>query len=182
MPPIIYTFHRPHNETAEPDTDQEVPLRTDLIHGHYLRHLPVLPNNISSNVEEFRMEAWLRMDSRIELDDIILRMHPDFRINEPALWQRGTRFREDFYLISWSPKKRSDRLENTIRRELINRGIDPARNSTRGLTPGLIDPDRGEDGGRIPVPAKYTRRPPSEITSVLNFLETHPPEQWGQIE
>lgn len=33
-------------------------------------------------------------------------------------------------------------------------GIDTENNSTRGLTPGLIDPSKGEAGGRIPIPGE----------------------------
>jgi hypothetical protein len=33
-------------------------------------------------------------------------------------------------------------------------GIDTQDNSTRGLTPGLIDPSKGEAGGRIPIPGE----------------------------
>ncbi|KAL2219872.1 hypothetical protein M432DRAFT_606857 [Thermoascus aurantiacus ATCC 26904] len=126
------------------------------IHGQYLREIPVLPDNISSNVEEFRVEAWMRLDRRIRLCDITNRMHPMFRIKPNALQQRGVRFRKAFSMLAWgSGNKKTAELEAELVKAMIQKGIDPALNSTRGLTPGLINPELGEAGGRIPVPAQY---------------------------
>lgn len=129
------------------------------IHGKYLRNLPVLPDNISSTVEEFRVEAWQRLDERICLDDITARMHPDFRIKNNALQQRGVRFRQAFNIIAWrSGNKRSAQLEADLMQKMSSLGLDVKFNSTRGITPGLIDPSRGESGGRVPIPACWQQR------------------------
>ncbi len=129
------------------------------IHGKYLRNLPVLPDNISSTVEEFRVEAWQRLDERIYLDDITARMHPDFRIKNNALQQRGVRFRQAFNIIAWrSGNKRSVQLEADLMHKMSALGLDVSSNSTRGITPGLIDPSRGESGGRVPIPACWRQR------------------------
>lgn len=129
------------------------------IHGKYLRNLPVLPDNISSTVEEFRVEAWQRLDERIYLDDITARMHPDFRIKNNALQQRGVRFRQAFNIIAWrSGNKRSAQLEAELMQKMSVLGLDLSLNSTRGITPGLIDPSRGESGGRVPIPACWRQR------------------------
>lgn len=181
MPEIIYTFKKPPQPPPDPTLPRGARIRsrkpdmkTYPIHGEYLRDIEVLPDYISSNVEEFRVEAWTRLDSRIRLDDITSRMHPRFRISESALTGRGKKFRKAFHLLSWRNRggkaaEQGEALEENIRREMVNRGIDPSRNSTRGLTPGLINPDLGEDGGRIPVPEPF-RRPAADQSSFIASL------------
>ena len=123
------------------------------LYGQTLRVLPVLPDRISSDVEEWRCEAWMRLDSRVTLDDITMRMHPSFRIAKNTLQQRNGRFRARFHLIAWhSTNRKSEQLDADLASKLIKAGIDPALNTTRGLTPGLINPALGEAGGRIPIP------------------------------
>ncbi|KAL4807784.1 hypothetical protein BDV18DRAFT_158991 [Aspergillus unguis] len=151
------------------------------IHKHYLRDLPVLPDNISSAVEEFRLEAWLRLDSRICLEDIIQRMHPDFAIQKNALQQRGVRFRQAFHLKAWrSGNKRSQQLSADIDRALAAKGLDAARNSTRGLTPGLIDPKLGEVGGRIDFPEGWKSRKIGGQSKFSISLNQPAPQPWKQ--
>jgi hypothetical protein len=143
------------------------------IHGKYLRNLPVLPDNISSTVEEFRVEAWQRMDPRICLEDITARMHPDFRIKNNALQQRGVRFRQAFNLKAWrSGNKRSAHLEADLLRRMKELGLDINSNSTRGITPGLVNPQLGEQGGRVPIPKGWRiRKMGSKSTANGNAIE-----------
>lgn len=160
----MYVF-KPVSTTAT--LKSEIPLKTYPIYGEYLRDIPVLPDTISSDVEEFRVEAWMRLDRRIRLADITSRMHPDFRIHSNALQQRGVRFRKAFFMLAWgSGNKKTDALEAEILRAMEKRGVDPALNSTRGLTPGLINPDLGEAGGRIPVPRQYAQKEAADRKSV----------------
>ncbi|KAL5360345.1 hypothetical protein BJX96DRAFT_175204 [Aspergillus floccosus] len=149
MPDILYQL-RPDEKR---DRKAEANLMTYPIHGKVLRNLPVLPDNIASTVEEFRVEAWMRMDRRVRLKDITDRMHPNFRVKDNALQQRSVRFRQIFGLLAWdSGNKRSRELEKDLLQKMRDKGIDPASNSTRGITPGLINPALGEAGGRIPLP------------------------------
>lgn len=37
------------------------------------------------------------------------------------------------------------------------RGVNLGLNTTRGVTPGLVNPEKGEEGGRIPVPVEKKR-------------------------
>ncbi|KAL4800995.1 hypothetical protein BDV19DRAFT_384006 [Aspergillus venezuelensis] len=149
LPDILYQL----NPNSQEDRHKEPRLMPYPIHGKYLRRLPILPDNISSTVEEFRVEAWQRMDARIFLDDITARMHPDFRIKNNALQQRGVRFRQSFNLKAWrSGNKRSTELEIALLKKMDEAGLDINSNSTRGITPGLIDPKAGEAGGRVPLP------------------------------
>ena len=141
-----------------------------------LRVLPVLPDRISSDVEEWRCEAWQRLDSRIKLSDITDRMHPRFRIPKNTLQQRNGRFRTQFNMIAWhSGNKKSMFLEQQLEEKLRASGIDPALNSTRGLTPGLINPALGEAGGRIPLPGKHgpkaSRPPKGKAASIEHHLQ-----------
>ncbi|KAL2852933.1 hypothetical protein BJY01DRAFT_244336 [Aspergillus pseudoustus] len=152
MPDILYQL----NPEGRSNRNEEPPYLPYLIHGRRVRDFPVLPDNISSTVEEFRVEAWMRLDRRIRLKDITDRIHPDFRLRENALQQRGVRFRQAFGLLAWdSGNKRSRELESKLWCRMKMLGLDPQSNSTRGITPGLIDPSAGEVGGRVPVPAGW---------------------------
>ncbi|OGM50165.1 hypothetical protein ABOM_001122 [Aspergillus bombycis] len=154
LPDILYQFE-PEDKR---DRKSDPPRMSYPIHGEYLRDLPTLPDNIASTVEEFRVEAWMRLDRRIRLRDITDRMHPVFRIQDNALQQRSVRFRQQFSLIAWdSGNKRSQQLKHDILQKMQNIGISPALNTTRGITPGLINPALGEDGGRIPLPNQYNK-------------------------
>ncbi|KAE8329867.1 hypothetical protein BDV39DRAFT_202444 [Aspergillus sergii] len=154
LPDILYRFE----PADKKDRKSDPPRMSYPIHGQYLRDLPILPDNIASTVEEFRVEAWMRLDRRIRLRDITDRMHPLFRIQDNALQQRSVRFRQQFSLIAWdSGNKRSQQLKQDILRKMQEIGLPPALNTTRGITPGLIDPVLGEDGGRIPLPNQYNK-------------------------
>ncbi|KAL3488266.1 hypothetical protein BJX62DRAFT_227424 [Aspergillus germanicus] len=153
MPEIIYQL-KPEGKSNR--NEEPPPILSYQIHDHDVRDLPILPDNISSTVEEFRVEAWMRLDRRIRLKDITDRIHPDFRLRENALQQRGVRFRQAFGLLAWdSGNKRSLKLEEKLLAKMRNLGLDPSSNSTRGITPGLINPKAGEEGGRVPLPVGW---------------------------
>ncbi|KAK1145784.1 hypothetical protein N8T08_004025 [Aspergillus melleus] len=155
LPEVLYQLKPTEKRKKGP----EPPLLTYRIHGEYLRELPVLPDNTASNVEEFRVEAWMRLDRRIQLRDIKDRMHKDFRVSENTLQQRNGRFRRHMRMLAWdSGNKKSQEFEAELMKDLLANDIDPSLNSTRGITPGLIDPVLGEAGGRIALPTEYKRR------------------------
>ncbi|KAL4980197.1 hypothetical protein BDW66DRAFT_167201 [Aspergillus desertorum] len=165
LPDILYQLNPDDDERRLKDPG----LMRYPIHGKYLRDLPVLPDNISSTVEEFRVEAWQRMDARICLEDITARMHPDFRIKNNALQQRGVRFRQAFSLKAWrSGNKRSAQLEADLLRRMEELGLDINSNSTRGITPGLVNPQLGEEGGRVPIPKGWRIRKMGKDRPVAN--------------
>ncbi|OJD24556.1 hypothetical protein ACJ73_04088 [Blastomyces percursus] len=127
--------------------------------GPDLRIFDILPDRISANVEEFRVEAWMRLDRRIQLHDITDRMYPDFRIANNALQQRGVRFRQAFNILSWGTgNKKTKVVAEQLEKKMQAKGIDTSLNSTRGLTPGLVNLAMGEAGGRIPVPEAHRQR------------------------
>ncbi|PWY85765.1 hypothetical protein BO94DRAFT_586325 [Aspergillus sclerotioniger CBS 115572] len=152
LPEILYQL-----KPFGPKSKVEPPTMTYPINGKFLREISVLPNHIASDVEEFRVEAWMRLDRRIRLSDIIDRMGVEFRIAPNALQQRGGRFRQAFRMLAWdSGNKLSRDLEAELINALIQHGINPSLNTTRGLTPGLINPALGEAGGRIGLPSTYS--------------------------
>ncbi|KAL1851146.1 hypothetical protein Plec18170_006470 [Paecilomyces lecythidis] len=122
-----------------------------LIFGRNVADFPVLPLQISSRVEGWRYEAWFRLDRRITAEDIIHRINPKYRVTAGELQMRRYRFREAFHLGCWG----SGPSMGAVTRLLEVNGLDPRLNSTRGLTPGLINPYLGERGGRIPLPRDW---------------------------
>lgn len=114
------------------------------------------------------------MDRRIRLRDITERMNPAFRIANNALQQRGVRFRKAFNILSWGTgNKKTGLLADNLEAKMRRHGLNPNLGSTRGLTPGLVDPELGEKGGRIPIPEPYRSRylqpqKPSRSTRALD--------------
>ncbi|OAX83006.1 hypothetical protein ACJ72_02637 [Emergomyces africanus] len=157
LPDILYVF-RP--TAPQVRSQKTMPMKpSPWGSGLDLRVFDILPDRISTNVEEFRVEAWMRLDRRIQLHDITDRMNPEFRIANNALQQRGVRFRQAFNILSWgSGNKQTKVVEDQLEQKMQARGIDPTLNSTRGLTPGLINPTLGEAGGRVAVPESYGQR------------------------
>lgn len=80
-------------------------------------------------------------------------MNPEIRahhgIEESELEMRRERFRRNFRVADW----RSQVSINDLTRRMKIEGFDPvSTNNTRGITPGLVDPEKGESAGRIPIP------------------------------
>ncbi|EFR00724.1 hypothetical protein MGYG_03729 [Nannizzia gypsea CBS 118893] len=160
LPDILYVFRGPDR----PRGNINVPLKPSPWPEHPpMRAFDLLPDRISSNVEEFRVEAWMRLDRRIQLRDITDRMNPKYRIFTNTLQQRGVRFRQAFSIASWGvSSKQTDTVIEIIRSKLIENGIDPNHNTTRGLTPGVYVDQNGITQ-RIPTPKQYSKRPDTTI-------------------
>ncbi|MCJ1412795.1 hypothetical protein MMC19_006894 [Ptychographa xylographoides] len=109
-----------------------------------------LPDRIGTNEKFF----WRRIDGRIRWVDITMRMDQINRPTANALNMSGVRvWRPALSLLAWHMRGTvhgRDRHRNAIFAKLTTAQI--AANTTRGLTPGLIDPAQGEAGGRIPWP------------------------------
>ncbi|KAM5474146.1 hypothetical protein MferCBS49748_000564 [Microsporum ferrugineum] len=161
LPDILYVFRGPDRPRGNPN----IPYKpSPWKNSPPLRCFSILPDRISSNVEEFRVEAWMRMDRRIQLRDITNRMNPKFRIFANTLQQRGVRFRQAFSIASWGvSSKQTDIAIEIIRAKLIKANVDLSKNTTRGVTPGLKFLDQGETGGRVPTPKQYAKRPDTTI-------------------
>jgi hypothetical protein len=148
LPGIIYVL-RPTAEHYK--SRAKIPKTTYEIFGKIVNDFPMLPRQISSRVEGWRAEAWSRMDRRITPEDIIDRVNPKYRVTTADIQMRRYRFRQGFGLAAWG----SGSSISAIARLLEKAGINPELNSTRGLTPGLIKPELGEAGGRIPIPESW---------------------------
>ena len=114
---------------------------------------------IALGEEWWRIEAWRRLDPRITWVDITMRQRPQDGIRKEShnveahrLGQRIRCQRDLFSILEWYPKgdtasEATDKIRARFSREqLLN-------NSSRGVTPGLIDPEKGEaPGNRVPIP------------------------------
>ena len=108
----------------------------------------------------WRIEAWRRLDPRITYEDISMRQRPkdgvrsaeSQRAEHNRLYVRVRSNREAFSILNWYPKPNTG-LEYTDR---IRARFSPQQlrdNSSRGVTPGLINLEKGEvPGNRVPIP------------------------------
>lgn len=135
----------------------EVGCKPYLMFGKRLRDFDVLPDRISSNVEPWLLQAWFRLDCRIIWKDITDRIELSARPKWNTINMDCVRQREDSFMRPWSSSKgvnthaRDDVFESILR----GAGIDPNNNTTRGLTPGLVDPTAGPNTARVAVPERW---------------------------
>ena len=82
-----------------------------------------------------------------------MRMPLAGRRNQNALNMENSRMRERYHMICWHPGTDPEK-ENLARQRVFSKLTSQqiAANTTRGSTPGLIDPLLGEAGGRVPHP------------------------------
>lgn len=146
LPGILYQLR---TNTLKPRAQPM--LTKEPIFGKLVRDFPMLPRKISSRVEGWRMEAWFRMDRRLSNNDILDRIDPRWRPTAEELERRRADFRTTFHVAGWS----SGSSVAAVMREARRQGIDLALNTTRGMTPGLVDPVLGEVGGRVPLPSNW---------------------------
>lgn len=98
----------------------------------------------------FIIEAWRRLDPRIRWQDIHMRMYNQERPNEANLRSKRSRPRDGYHMISWFSDPNSG-ANTRVRNGLT--AAQRAANTTRGATPGLIDP-RNPAAGRVPHPGE----------------------------
>lgn len=83
-----------------------------------------------------------------------------------------------YFMLSWFGTGRWDtqnKAKTAVLAALSEAGIDAAANSTRGLTPGLVDPANGPNSRRIPHPqlgvnVGRRRKARSSVAPVMNIL------------
>lgn len=144
LPSVLYAL-RPGSQYAK--SRARVRETNFKIFGKRVREFHVLPRQISSRVEGWRLEAWWRLDRRIEEQDILDRINPKVGVTALDLEMRREEFRRAFHLANWKSQASINDIARLVQKKRINLGL----NTTRGLTPGLIDPAKGEEGGRIPI-------------------------------
>ena len=113
-------------------------------------------SQISTNEEWWWFHLWRRIDPRIQWKDITMRMEIDQRTgeNDSKIHNRISNMSrrvwgKHYFMLSWFNKQPVNRAH--IYHALQNVNIPLHLNTTRGLTPGLVDPDQPE-GPRIPRP------------------------------
>ena len=164
LPAILYQF-----SPLLTDLNHAEPvLLPYLIFGRRLRDFAgVLPDRISSNVEPYLLETWFRLNSNIQWQDITDRIHPATRPWWNTLQMGRTRFREHFHLRAWGRTRgnfQAARIQ-ALELQLQNAGINLGANTTRGLMPGLVDPQGGPNGWRIPIPQRWLRPRPQRAAN-----------------
>ncbi|KAI1909068.1 hypothetical protein LOZ61_005209 [Ophidiomyces ophidiicola] len=153
LPDILYQFQPTQRFTRKHPEVPEKP--SPYPGGPNLRCLDILPDRISTNVAEWRVEAWMRIDRRVRLQDIVDRMLPVLGVTCNSLQQRGVRFRQLFHMITWGTGNQRTKEQRVKLIALLQRKrISLEKNTTRGLSPGLIDPSNPRSE-RIPLPKDY---------------------------
>ncbi|KAL2784085.1 hypothetical protein BJX66DRAFT_96433 [Aspergillus keveii] len=117
----------------------------------------------------------MRLDPRITYQDIIDRVIPHLRplISAEEIHRRRREFGRAFSVACWGPGM-SD-VEDFVRRTLVLSHIDPQTNSTRGLTPGLVNPRHGLSSRRIPTPAGFDT-PGPHLAYIRGQIQTTNPQ------
>ncbi|KAI5308730.1 hypothetical protein KEM55_004998, partial [Ascosphaera atra] len=170
LPDILYELRPSGN--PERGSHKDIPTLPSPWAGQPpLRSFEVLPDRISSQVEEFRVEAWMRLDRRVKYKDILARMNPRFRVGKGYLANNLTNFRKDFHVAMWWGALSRFSIA-AVEAEMVKQGLDLEGDSTRGLTPGLVDPRLGLRSPRIPVPPKYLNPEKYKPTSTSTPVKT----------
>ena len=110
-------------------------------------------HQIGTNNPWWYYEAIRRIDPRVAWNDILMRMPRQGRRNQNALNMECSRMRPRYHMISWHPtsdESKANELQNQVVKLLSDE--QQAANTTRGSTPGLVNPRLGEAGGRIRIP------------------------------
>ncbi|KAG7005139.1 hypothetical protein G7Y79_00021g050060 [Physcia stellaris] len=173
LPDILYTLVQPEEQkpwaksqpplpykvTADGDPVMERwPLNNQAENARPLRNIPILPDQICSTEKWWRMEAWRRLDPRVSFADIAMRQMPEqgirmcsSDIDSNRLARKISRHRKTFCVLNWYGRGSAARLAEKLCEKLSLEQLQ--KNSTRGTTPGLIDPKKGDvPGNRVPLP------------------------------
>ena len=115
-PVELLTFYPPTAENVSKKEIENLKLNSKLLldfHGNPVRDFPSLPLVISSMVEGWRIEAWMRCDTRISMTDVIARIPVatvDLEGHRIPIFMSGTmrerakKFRNSAGLISSRPQ------------------------------------------------------------------------------
>ncbi|KAL9103672.1 MAG: hypothetical protein Q9163_001298 [Psora crenata] len=132
-----------------------------------LRHIPGLPDTIGSKETWLFIELLRRLDPRLEWPDIVMRMEPTLlprtalsdRKLKNRLQNNNSRLHYPMNkMVSWhvrGPSARTMQARNNVLSSLTREQI--RRNTTRGATPGLIDPSLPPTPDNQVPPAAYNQ-------------------------
>ena len=133
----------------DPATNQPIRSPANPINGPILRYFPGLPDRIASNAEEWFIEWCRRLHPSITWGDITARILESACPKPNALNYRVSRFLDAHNMLSWRERGHQDARRRLIFALLRELDIPLVANTTRGLSPGLVDVSRFEEGGRI---------------------------------
>ncbi|KAI9856292.1 MAG: hypothetical protein M1824_005507 [Vezdaea acicularis] len=183
LPNILYTFRQDNSSPFE-NLGQEIQTRD--VHGKTLRDFEFLPDSISTKCESWRIEYWRRLDRRLAIRDILQRMWALPAMPKHSSWISTPcqRFRDAMNVLAWTDKGHNENRESSIERirKLIAAKRSELRNqtppillndanSTRGVTPGLIDPALGEHPyNRVGLPQRLQEKYNSDFNNYVARL------------
>lgn len=117
LPPILFRMEAARDKFVDA-TGRDIPVpmlhnyttRQPIVtaRGAQLRYFSFLPRYISSDVPGWLLEFWFRLDYRLEMNDIRMRIEVDPTGKVPsgnALNMRRVRFRENINANSWVPSR-----------------------------------------------------------------------------
>lgn len=134
----------PPNGVQEPRTLRDIPLLplVSYLYTNFPIHRPTASQRIGTQEEEWYFEAIRRLDPRIRWEDVTMRMSKRDRGTGNCIqWRASRGWREAMGMLSWhlTSKKGNDRLANDRILGRLNEW-QKQNNTTRGLTPGRINP------------------------------------------
>ncbi|KAL8826796.1 MAG: hypothetical protein Q9191_003579 [Dirinaria sp. TL-2023a] len=133
-----------------------------------LLDFPVLANidQISTQEHPLLMEAWRRLDPRITWNDLIMRMQRHGRSNANNYNMHCFRtWRRLYNITTWFWRGDLRQSPENVRVQNLLTPLQRQNNTTRGTTPGLINPAQGQGSQIVPFPnigqdEGFPRRPP----------------------
>ncbi|KAL8826797.1 MAG: hypothetical protein Q9191_003580, partial [Dirinaria sp. TL-2023a] len=142
------------------------PYPDDPEHPREMKDLPILPDRIGTQEEEWYFEAIRRLDPRVRWIDFVMRMKKEDRPDTNALqWRLSRGWREALSLKSWHLTSDRGRTGNATANNRIDARLSQRQrddNTTRGATPGYIDPHNRSRGPNnenwVPWPKSRTGR------------------------
>ncbi|KAL4909424.1 hypothetical protein BDW74DRAFT_80940 [Aspergillus multicolor] len=140
----------------------------------------ILPRQISSDVEGWRLEAWFRLDPRITSEDIMDRVHPHYRrrVSDLQIRHRRKEFRQAFNIPSWeADSELHDKDIITGLLEEYGSEVHSPR-STRGPASGLVDSEATMARDRITLQETHASQFDSFGSVAYWVYEAFP---WGNV-
>ena len=156
-----------------------------------VRDFPSLPLVISSKVEGWRVEAWMRSDSRMKMTDIVARIPVKWAINDAgnqapvpiynsgSVRERARIFRNDAGLITWKPGGSDPKIEKfmdelrspneRLNNQAIGRDLTDLEKASMAKLNVGTRPDRAKDGQDPRLTQRYKDRVNRKIDLTYDF-------------
>ena len=171
--------------------------------GKPIRDFPSLPSVISSMVEGWRIEAWMRSNSRMTMTDIVARIPvgsavaghgtPMPKFKSGTMRERARKFRNSAGLISWGPQGSDPNIERFMdefrspAQKASNQTIDRNLTKQEKASMALINigtrPDRAQVGRDQEATQRYLEKARKKADLTYDFdCRAERPETAEEIE